>query len=676
MNPERIDALTEIISASCDDLQQSSQKPDADINLLSGIDHVENIAFAAQMVEMGCLEEICHEINHVLFDSPSENSHSPSERIGILTAWTQHVLAFLRHPEDPELAAKITTFLPDELRAHYTQRLLNQDAANPEVSNPDSTNATVNLDSQSKLNTPDLTLVSNATQSETDASSDLQNELMGVFLVELDEVHEQLDGLFNQIIQSDSQSQTPLWTSYLALVQRVKETATLVNLLGVAQVCLFVEDNINPLVTQDSPFADDLNDTNPNTANPEQNAEALAFAFNQWIPLTQQYLLQANDDVVFALINHLESSAWPQPLKEDHAQRLLTLLVNYRSTNSDSLDHEIIPTKASAKDVSLIVAADASVEIVDIFLSELPQQTQSLSKAVADINANRNRADNLQSAQRLAHTLKGASNLIGVRGIANVSHYLEDILITLGKSDDSLLLPVEDSLLPVEDSLPLLVEDSLPLQIKDLIQETCDCLEDMADSLIANPQGTVSDLAGQTPMSYVSVLQKILDFLNGKDTHESTPNANDTQNLAVKISSLEIGPETTQAAAPPSERELELEPSQNQNQEQEQPSVETLRIPVKIIESLFSLVEELTVQMGATHDKVKQLVKTKDELKQQDNRIQEKRFELENVVDVRGIVSRHRHPAMVTGYTLDGAWGYLEHDWVATKGTFIFEPAG
>ncbi|MCH2395526.1 2,4'-dihydroxyacetophenone dioxygenase family protein [Oceanibaculum sp.] len=41
-----------------------------------------------------------------------------------------------------------------------------------------------------------------------------------------------------------------------------------------------------------------------------------------------------------------------------------------------------------------------------------------------------------------------------------------------------------------------------------------------------------------------------------------------------------------------------------------------------------------------------------------------------------GIVSRHRHPAMVTGYTLDGAWGYLEHDWVATKGTFIFEPAG
>ena len=41
-----------------------------------------------------------------------------------------------------------------------------------------------------------------------------------------------------------------------------------------------------------------------------------------------------------------------------------------------------------------------------------------------------------------------------------------------------------------------------------------------------------------------------------------------------------------------------------------------------------------------------------------------------------GIVSRHRHPAAVTGFTLEGAWGYLEHDWTATAGTFVFEPPG
>lgn len=41
-----------------------------------------------------------------------------------------------------------------------------------------------------------------------------------------------------------------------------------------------------------------------------------------------------------------------------------------------------------------------------------------------------------------------------------------------------------------------------------------------------------------------------------------------------------------------------------------------------------------------------------------------------------GIISRHRHSSPVTGYTLEGAWGYLEHDWTACTGTFIYEPPG
>lgn len=36
----------------------------------------------------------------------------------------------------------------------------------------------------------------------------------------------------------------------------------------------------------------------------------------------------------------------------------------------------------------------------------------------------------------------------------------------------------------------------------------------------------------------------------------------------------------------------------------------------------------------------------------------------------------HYHVGTVRGYTLRGNWGYLEHDWVAGPGTFIYEPAG
>ena len=36
----------------------------------------------------------------------------------------------------------------------------------------------------------------------------------------------------------------------------------------------------------------------------------------------------------------------------------------------------------------------------------------------------------------------------------------------------------------------------------------------------------------------------------------------------------------------------------------------------------------------------------------------------------------HYHISEVHGYTIRGTWHYLEHDWVATPGTFIYEPAG
>ena len=40
------------------------------------------------------------------------------------------------------------------------------------------------------------------------------------------------------------------------------------------------------------------------------------------------------------------------------------------------------------------------------------------------------------------------------------------------------------------------------------------------------------------------------------------------------------------------------------------------------------------------------------------------------------MLSRHRHPQAVHGLVLKGRWHYLEHDWVATEGAYVFEPPG
>jgi quercetin dioxygenase-like cupin family protein len=49
-----------------------------------------------------------------------------------------------------------------------------------------------------------------------------------------------------------------------------------------------------------------------------------------------------------------------------------------------------------------------------------------------------------------------------------------------------------------------------------------------------------------------------------------------------------------------------------------------------------------------------------------------------NILRVRssGVLSRHRHSGPVHAFTLRGRWHYLEHDWVAKAGDYVFEPPG
>ena len=49
-----------------------------------------------------------------------------------------------------------------------------------------------------------------------------------------------------------------------------------------------------------------------------------------------------------------------------------------------------------------------------------------------------------------------------------------------------------------------------------------------------------------------------------------------------------------------------------------------------------------------------------------------------NLLRVRGagVLSRHRHAGPVHGYVLKGTWRYLEHNWIAEEGSYVFEPPG
>jgi 2,4'-dihydroxyacetophenone dioxygenase len=41
-----------------------------------------------------------------------------------------------------------------------------------------------------------------------------------------------------------------------------------------------------------------------------------------------------------------------------------------------------------------------------------------------------------------------------------------------------------------------------------------------------------------------------------------------------------------------------------------------------------------------------------------------------------GVFNRHRHASPVHGYVLKGRWYYLEHEWEAVEGSYVFEAPG
>ncbi len=41
-----------------------------------------------------------------------------------------------------------------------------------------------------------------------------------------------------------------------------------------------------------------------------------------------------------------------------------------------------------------------------------------------------------------------------------------------------------------------------------------------------------------------------------------------------------------------------------------------------------------------------------------------------------GMIARHRHSGGVHAWVFKGRWLYLEHDWVAEEGSYIYEPPG
>ena len=207
--------------------------------------------------------------------------------------------------------------------------------------------------------------------------------------------------------------------------------------------------------------------------------------FKESLLLIQMYLMDVtNEASALTLVNHLQSHDWAFPLDNLQAQSL-TQLLSAVEINSEDENKSLERRKTTAEpiDICLKLPKDVNPALLNSLLNELPVLTASFSAIIQKIISLDPSLDHLLEAQRIAHTLKGSGNIVGITGIAVLTHHLEEILAFL----------IEKQCFPTKN-------------LADSLLEAADCLEMMSEIILLG-ETEVPDNARQ-------VLQTILDWSN------------------------------------------------------------------------------------------------------------------------------------------------------------------
>lgn len=172
------------------------------------------------------------------------------------------------------------------------------------------------------------------------------------------------------------------------------------------------------------------------------------------------------------LLDQLLLADLPGAPSEEQAGFIRGLLALASIESADLLEPEV----ANADNLQLQVSDDIDPQLLDMLFDELPQQSEQL---ISHLQHN-NDLQELRSAQRTSHTIKGLANMAGIAGIASLTHRLEDIL----------------ELLTEAGQLP-------GSALAETVLAAADTIAAMSDAVVAN---------NPAPQGSVQLLQQLMDW--------------------------------------------------------------------------------------------------------------------------------------------------------------------
>ncbi len=396
---------------------------------------------------------------------------------------------------------------------------------------------------------------------------------------------------------------------YAEHMARLDTAAEMLELPAIGQLGRWAEENVCLLMALEES---------------ERRQRVTSGIMNAWLPVAVAYIADPSDEArIQAFLEQIQRAEWPAPMDDEQAWNVLAAL--------GQLDAEASGDGAGARstevdpaDLILTLAEDANPELFDAFLNELPDHMAQLSQTLAEVISGPGGVAALERAQRVAHTIKGAAAVVGIRGIASLTHQMEDILEFLAGT-----------------------ELSPNTALQNLLSEAADCLEAMADALFA---GT------EVPEEATGVLARLLEWAARIDRGELDAFAPDEPAPAIDDGSPAVNEEldpcpedsVPSAAESPSPETAAPEPQtgvapppEESTQDGATPRAPaaTLRVPTAVVDEMMRLVGELSIALGQTQRKLSEASARHAALSRQNAQLHERLGDLQTLVEVRGVPS-------------------------------------
>ena len=245
----------------------------------------------------------------------------------------------------------------------------------------------------------------------------IEREILQVLSSEITNSYDEISAHFDVLIDdtlNHEKKQNSL-QQILDFINCLGEAGEIIEFSEFSELCIFFSNNIKAI------------DIDTDNSHRWQTLAPLAL---KWLKSVQQCLDEPeNVELLGTILLISQNHNWPLPFAEDVAdelaERLLNILMAASSNEEGSVPYQKLAIDPDA--ISLQFAEDVNLRLIDVFHVEVPEQITALSTLIQSMSAGNSDIEIIRKAQRIAHTVKGTANIVGLTAAATLTHLLEDV---------------------------------------------------------------------------------------------------------------------------------------------------------------------------------------------------------------------------------------------------------